>query len=287
MQPMLHQVQCAPQMPGDDCTIEPGVHTIPQMEKANTLTTRRERVKGIIESRFEGNQSRFASAVGTAPPHINQILAGKKNVGEGLARRIELALSLPPMFLDTPGIADPGPQPGATPVKVVRVRDTATGEELVRKEFDRGIISRHMTQDREDRYPNHRELLEDRILEAIALAHDDIDTGVRLATPLGMYRPDAIVGNTAVEIKTIMDVRFASWRMWSDSLLANALRAKEAKMKLALVVCYGVPIDEDLPFARSWRRMIAHMQSLDLLSSVVTISSTMSDQEMIDEMYKL
>lgn len=65
------------------------------------MKNNQEKLRELLESRFGGNQTALAAAVGTAPPAICQILSGKKRLGEALARRIESSLSLPPGTFET------------------------------------------------------------------------------------------------------------------------------------------------------------------------------------------
>lgn len=56
-------------------------------------------VRKLIDERFSGNQSAFARAIGKTPTHIYQWLNGIRNIGDGTARQIELALNLPEKYM--------------------------------------------------------------------------------------------------------------------------------------------------------------------------------------------
>ena len=59
---------------------------------------RRMNVEGLIEE--HGSQVRLAELVDTAPAYISQIIAGKRNPGEGFCRKIEKHLGLPAWYMD-------------------------------------------------------------------------------------------------------------------------------------------------------------------------------------------
>ncbi|QMT48192.1 LexA family transcriptional regulator [Neisseria bacilliformis] len=59
-----------------------------------------ERVKTLIEERYNGNQTEFARAVGKAAAQVNQWMNGHRNIGNGVASDIEKALDLPRGWLD-------------------------------------------------------------------------------------------------------------------------------------------------------------------------------------------
>lgn len=67
---------------------------------------RRLRLKEIIDSRFEGVSARLAGAIGIQPSYVARIFTGKsehrRNIGERMARNIELTLDLPSGWLDRP-----------------------------------------------------------------------------------------------------------------------------------------------------------------------------------------
>lgn len=56
-------------------------------------TTRRARLRDLIEQRFDGNTSAFARAVKRQPQQVNDMLAGRKAFGEKVARAMEAALA--------------------------------------------------------------------------------------------------------------------------------------------------------------------------------------------------
>lgn len=63
--------------------------------------SRLEKVKELIENRFNGSQAEFARAIGKAPAQVNQWMNGYRNIGTGAAAHIEATLSLPRGWLDS------------------------------------------------------------------------------------------------------------------------------------------------------------------------------------------
>lgn len=57
-------------------------------------------LRGLIHSRFEGNQASFAKAIGRSPSVIWQYLSGHRRMGEDFARHIERRLGLPRGWMD-------------------------------------------------------------------------------------------------------------------------------------------------------------------------------------------
>lgn len=62
--------------------------------------TRLDRIKNLINERFNGNQAEFARAIKKSPAQINQWLNGYRNIGDGVASHIENALELPRGWID-------------------------------------------------------------------------------------------------------------------------------------------------------------------------------------------
>jgi len=62
--------------------------------------TRRERLRELINQRFDGIARRFALAAKKPDGQINDMLAGRKSFGEKVARQIETTLGLPPLYFD-------------------------------------------------------------------------------------------------------------------------------------------------------------------------------------------
>ena len=62
--------------------------------------TRIERVRKLIDEKFNGNQADFSRASGKAPAQVNQWLNGYRNIGDGVALNIEKSLGLPQGYLD-------------------------------------------------------------------------------------------------------------------------------------------------------------------------------------------
>jgi transcriptional regulator with XRE-family HTH domain len=54
---------------------------------------------GNLIARY-GGQRAFAERVGLSPAHVSQIMTGRRNVGDQVARRIEQALNRPPGWMD-------------------------------------------------------------------------------------------------------------------------------------------------------------------------------------------
>lgn len=69
---------------------------------------RLERVKTLIQERYDGNQTEFAKAIGKAAAQVNQWVNGYRNIGDGTASNIEIALNLPRGYLDGEAEAMPG-----------------------------------------------------------------------------------------------------------------------------------------------------------------------------------
>lgn len=71
---------------------------------------RQKKVLQLIQTLFDGNQTRFAEAIGRSNAYVNFLLTDPgqphhRNLGEKLARHIETALSLTPGWLDEPNAA--------------------------------------------------------------------------------------------------------------------------------------------------------------------------------------
>ena len=56
--------------------------------------TRLERVKALIEEKFNGSQADFSRAIGKAPAQVNQWLNGYRNIGDAAALNIEKRRSM-------------------------------------------------------------------------------------------------------------------------------------------------------------------------------------------------
>lgn len=69
---------------------------------------REERLRLLMTERFNNRQVQLAAAIDRKPDYISRILAGKKHLGEELAREIEKKLKLPERWLDQPVKGSPG-----------------------------------------------------------------------------------------------------------------------------------------------------------------------------------
>ena len=69
--------------------------------------TRLERVKALIEEKFNGSQADFSRAIGKAPAQVNQWLNGYRNIGDAAALNIEKSLGLPQGYLDGTATNEP------------------------------------------------------------------------------------------------------------------------------------------------------------------------------------
>lgn len=71
------------------------------MKLEQIFETRRQRLRELVDSEtYKGNQRQFAGLVGREPPNINQLLSGKRNMGEDVARDFEDRLDLPAYWFD-------------------------------------------------------------------------------------------------------------------------------------------------------------------------------------------
>lgn len=75
---------------------------------------RRDNLRLLMNSRFEGRQARIADALGKSANYISRCLAtpdssGAKKIGEDLAREIEETLGLPRYAMDQPGLVSKKP----------------------------------------------------------------------------------------------------------------------------------------------------------------------------------
>jgi phage repressor protein C with HTH and peptisase S24 domain len=68
-------------------------------------------LRRLIEERFHNSQAEFAKAIGRSPAQVSQWLSGHRAIGDGGARIIETALSLPGFF-DLPAGAAMPPERG-------------------------------------------------------------------------------------------------------------------------------------------------------------------------------
>lgn len=67
---------------------------------ADIYANRRERLRQLIEERFDWNQSKFAKALSFRQSSVSEYVTGAKTIGERVAHRIENAAGLPPGWLN-------------------------------------------------------------------------------------------------------------------------------------------------------------------------------------------
>lgn len=77
-----------------------GCPTLGVMSLTPKQQIRRRALQAVIDRRFGGIQARFSAATGRSTGQISVLLAGKKGLGENLARELELILKLEPGELD-------------------------------------------------------------------------------------------------------------------------------------------------------------------------------------------
>lgn len=79
------------------------------------FSIRKDNLGAIVNNKFGGNKAALARAVKVHPNHINLLLSSnevhRRNLGEGMARQLEEALGLPPLWLDNPHDADSAKKP--------------------------------------------------------------------------------------------------------------------------------------------------------------------------------
>ena len=224
---ILPEVIPTAQITPDYCKVIPPGNTLPDME--NVYELRRQRLKSVINDRFDGNQSRFAVEVGTVPPHVNQILSGKKRMGEGLARRIEIALGLglSPKYMDLgPGLID----------AVINKRPTVNAA-TINEDFVSLADANRMGENYLDvrRFEQEEE---DAILSEIVTAlpdevsRDQIEIDGRLISHFGIGRADIVAPGLAIDLISGTSPNLVS------RISHKALLAKEAIQPLRYYVVY-------------------------------------------------
>lgn len=80
---------------------------------------REERLRLLMAERFNNRQVQLAAAVDRKPDYISRILAGKKRLGEELAREMEKQLKLPDRWLDQALKGSPGVPKGSVAEYIV------------------------------------------------------------------------------------------------------------------------------------------------------------------------
>lgn len=61
---------------------------------------RRDRLRKLIDDRFDGVDGAFADEVQRPRPNISQLLSGNRRMGEDIARSIEEHMKLPPYWME-------------------------------------------------------------------------------------------------------------------------------------------------------------------------------------------
>ena len=64
------------------------------------MNNRMKRLQHLLDSKFGGSQAEFARKAGINPSQVAQWISGYRNLGEKVARKIELTLDLPINWLD-------------------------------------------------------------------------------------------------------------------------------------------------------------------------------------------
>ena len=107
----------------------------------NTMKTIREiRRDNLIRlAQSYKSKRKFASDMGLAPAHMNQLLSGARDMGEEVARRIEDALGLTPGSIST--------EPGTNPLSLIK--DEMPADELKLLSDYRRMSPRHQEMLRE------------------------------------------------------------------------------------------------------------------------------------------
>lgn len=70
------------------------------------MNNRISRLKLLIDNQFNGSQAEFARKSGINPSQVTQWLSGYRNLGEKVARKIEVTLDLPHNWLDEKNISN-------------------------------------------------------------------------------------------------------------------------------------------------------------------------------------
>lgn len=71
---------------------------------------RRKNLTSLLSSRFQGKQVDMAKALKVAPSQFHQWVKGHRNVGDGAARKIEMAMNLSQGWMDKKQAVDETPQ---------------------------------------------------------------------------------------------------------------------------------------------------------------------------------
>ncbi|MGH8524106.1 MAG: helix-turn-helix domain-containing protein [Gammaproteobacteria bacterium] len=134
---------------------------------ADIYATRRLRLRQLIEERFEGNRTALVRAIGFKPTYtrFTDIFAGRGNLGDHTADRIEQALGLPKGWMDRkvpPGAVPKTPykpRRGSPPKVHVQTVDDLLAAGYTQKEIARRLevhestISRAVNKERKSAHP--------------------------------------------------------------------------------------------------------------------------------------
>lgn len=115
------------------------------MDTHEAFDVRRQNLRTLIRERFDGVNAALCRATGKNANLINLILSNnesiRRNMGEKLAREIEVSLGLPAGWMDTP--REGGPVDRVTTVPIVRLDalDKAGVEKVV---LGQDVVGRHL-----------------------------------------------------------------------------------------------------------------------------------------------
>lgn len=261
------------QIASEHCEVHSPGDTVPAMEK-QIHAVRRLELEKLVDGKFAGNQSKFAMAVGTVPPHINQILRGKKRMGEGLARRIELALNLPAYQMDGgPQAALPAPdvpfrasylnlEPKLVPYRDRITRRVEPSQHVFRKEMLSAVI--------------------DGIADVVAMrvSVEDIRLDGRLMTWLGPVTCDLVTPQFALDLFPDSVVH--------DRMIATCTKLRESSSPLNYFIVYWLRLppsdDSDDYEVQTMRRgreraetILGALRSRGLLAGYLILEADLSN----------
>lgn len=80
--------------------VELAIAIVPNMDTDRTARLRRAHLTDLVNEK--GSQAAVADLLDVTPGYLNQLMLGRRNIGEKTARKIELAAKKPPGWLDQP-----------------------------------------------------------------------------------------------------------------------------------------------------------------------------------------